>query len=354
MYFEENSKFQFFIIKDDEKSNTKKVASTKYYDVIGVSTDSAPDVIKKAYKKLLIKHHPDKGGSAEKFREIQEAYEILSDPEQRDIYDKYGEDGLKKGFYGNEENVVKKRKTPSLLYTIRVTLEDIYLGTTKSVEINREVLCKKCKGTGSKNCVDTNCNNCRGIGYKIGIVNSSFGLMQQKILCPGCNGKGNTLQEEDKCLECKGSKIIKEIKIISVDIDKGAPDGCRYNFTGEGNQNPGMEVGDLHVELFLEDKSIYERKGADLATTVDIDVVQSLGGFEIELKHLDGRSFYISNKPGEVTQPGTIKTIKDLGLPFYGSPLSYGNLYVSFNVVMPKVSKEISEKLLEVSLKILL
>lgn len=320
----------------------------KYYDTIGVDSSASPDQIKKAYKKLLIKHHPDKGGDPEKFRQIQEAYEVLSDPEQKDIYDKYGEDGLKKGYYDQNQNIVRKKKTPSLLYTIRVQLEDIYMGSAKDLEITREVNCIKCKGTGNKNCLDTTCTSCKGIGYKLQLINSNFGLMQQKALCPGCNGKGTNLQEEDRCQECKGNKIITEKKTIKVDIDKGAPDGHRYNFIGEGNHSPGFEAGDLHVELFLENKTIYERKGADLATTVEITVLQALGGFEIPLKHLDGRTFYIKNKKDEVTQPGTIKTVKECGLPFFGSPLTHGNLYVSFKIAMPKFSTEIQEKLLHV------
>lgn len=302
-----------------------------------------------------MKAHPDKGGDPKKFQEIQNAYEVLTDPEQKEVYDKYGEEGLKKGYSFNTTNTsTKKRKTASILYTIRVQLEEIYTGASRELEITRERLCKKCKGTGSKSGLSTSCNGCKGVGYQLLLQNTNMGMMQQKVKCPACSGTGSTLKEEDKCDDCNGLKIINEKKIITVDIEKGAPDGCRYNFSGEGNEKPEFETGDVHVEIFLENKSRFERKGADLATTLDITVIEALTHFEIELTHLDGRTIYIRNKKGEVVQPGSIKTLKDCGLPFHGSPYKHGNLYISFNVTMPVVSKEVQESLVEVSLLILI
>lgn len=174
-------------------------------------------------------------------------------------------------------------------------------------------------------------------------------MMGQKELCSVCNGKGNTLKDNDKCGDCNGAKIINEKKVIKVDVEKGAPDGCRYNFYGEGNEKEGMEIGDVHVEIFLENKTKFERKGADLATSVDITIIEALTKFEIPLKHLDGRTIYIRKKKDEIIQPGTIKTINECGLPFHQAPYRHGNLYISFNVVIPTLDKEVQEKLSEVS-----
>ncbi len=314
------------------------------------SADS--NLIRKAYRKLVLKHHPDKGGDKEKFQKIQNAYEILSDPDQKEIYDKYGEDGLKKGgeSFNNTSNI-KKRKAAASLYTIRVSLEEIYTGSTRELEISRDRFCKTCKGTGSKSGKSTTCSVCQGTGSRTVLVNTNFGLMQSKELCSGCSGTGSTLREDDKCTDCKGTQITNEKATIKVDIDKGAPDGCRYKFQGEGNDKVNYESGDVHVEIFFENKTMFQRKGADLFTTLDISIVDAFSeNFEYKLKHLDGRYIFIKSKNKEVIQPGSIKCLKDCGLPFYKSPYKFGNLYVSFNIVMPTLEKELQDKVSEVSL----
>ena len=329
---------------DNQENENKK--ESKLYDILGLDSNASANDIRKAYRKLVAKHHPDKGGDKEKFQELQNAYEILSDEEQRKTYDKYGEEGLKKGFNTNDQSQYSKPKAPTLLFTLRVQLEDIYTGIIKELEISRERKCIKCKGTGSKHCVNTTCDGCKGKGATAVLINTNIGLMQQKVKCMVCNGKGNILFDEDKCGDCDGKRIINDKKILNVEVEKGAPDGKRYNFQGEGNDKDGYETGDVHVELFLENKTRFERKGADLATTIQISIIEALTNFEIELIHLDGKPIYIRNK--EIIQPGTIKTIKDCGLPFYGKPFNYGNLYISFVVAFPKVDKDTQEKLLEV------
>ena len=332
---------------NDKKSTSSK--HTKFYELFGLDGTASSADIRKAYKKLLIKCHPDKGGDPVKFQEIQNAYEVLSDPNSKEIYDKYGEEGLKKGGGQSDSNLNKKAKAPSMLFTIRVNLEDIYTGLSRELEITRDRCCKACKGTGSKSCsTGYTCSGCRGTGQVLKLVNTNFGMMQSAADCSACGGKGTTISEDDKCGECKFTKLTADKKILIVEVEKGAPDGCRYTFSGEGNEKPGFEVGDVNVEIFLENKTKFERKGADLATTIDITIIEALTQFEIELKHLDGRTIYIQNKKGEVIQPGVVKTVKEAGLPFHGSPYKFGNLYVSFNVTMPKLEKEAQDALLEV------
>ena len=235
-----------------------------------------------------------------------------------------------------------------MLFTLRIQLDEIYTGVTKELEITVDKKCSACKGDGSKpNSIKYSCEACHGKGSQVILSKTPFGLVQQAIECNACEGKGKCASPSDICLDCNGKKIIPTKKKLRVEVEKGAPDGCKYKFSGEGNDAFGYETGDVHVELFLENKSIFERKGADLATTIDITVIEALTQFEIELTHLDGRKIYIKNKKGEVIQPGSIKTIYDAGMPFHTTPFKFGNLYISFNVIIPKLEGNNKEKLIE-------
>jgi len=330
---------------------------------MGVDKNASPQEIRKAYRKLVIKLHPDKGGDPEKFKEMQNAYEVLSDPKKREIYDKYGEEGLKEGggadfdpfdFFGgfggfgsrSRENV--KRKCKAKLVELKITLEDSYNGGRKEVEYDRRIICPKCKGSGSSNPnAKTTCSKCNGSGVRLVVQRHGPMIMQTQTTCDECNGEGKIIK--DKCKECKG-QMVKTIKRkIGVDLEKGVPDGHRYKMACEGDEYPEVETGDLIIEIFLQKHKDFIRKGADLLYKCEISLLEALTVVTLAITHLDGRRILIKSSPGEIIQPQTLKTEEELGMPFFNSPFRFGHLYIDFQIVFPdKLSDEQSNKITEI------
>ena len=310
---------------------------------MGVSKNATPDEIRKAHRKLVIKLHPDKGGDPEKFKEMQNAYEVLSDPKKREIYDRYGEEGLKDGggaefdpfdFFGgfgpfrSRSNQNVKRKCKAKLVELSITLEDSYNGGRKEVEYDRRIICPKCKGSGSSNPdAKTTCSKCNGTGMRMIVQKHGPMIMQTQTQCDECNGEGKIIK--DKCKECKG-KMVKIIK-RKIGVD------------------PDVETGDLIIEIFLKKHKDFIRKGADLVYKCEISLLEALTGVKIAITHLDGRRILIQSKPGEIIQPQTLKTVEELGMPFFNSPFRFGNLYIDFQIAFPdKLTDEQSQKITKI------
>jgi DnaJ family protein A protein 2 len=284
----------------------KEVSNSRYYEILEVDKKASADDIRKSYRKKAVKMHPDKGGDQNLFQELQHAYEILSDPDKREVYDKYGEEGLKEGRGegggdgmdifdlltggGGGRGKPQKKKTQSKLQTVKCTLEEIYKGTKKYLEISRYRICQTCKGSGSKEVgANTKCQGCQGKGMKMIVRQIQGGYIQQTAECPDCKGEGSVIKEKDKCTGCKAQKCIQVKKVVEIDLDKGANDGKRYTFAGESDEVPGAEPGDIIVEIQVEKHKKFIRKGADLVYTVDITLLEALTGFEFVLEHLDGK-----------------------------------------------------------------
>ena len=229
----------------------------------------------------------------------------------------------------------RKRKCKSRLVQLKITLEDAYNGGKKTVDFQRKRNCKKCKGTGSANPAATaKCSGCNGKGVKLITQRMGNMLLQTTTTCPDCSGEGQMIKE--KCKDCKGEKICSETKILEIELDKGVPDGHRYNFPLEGDQLPDVEAGDIVVEIFLEKNKHFIRKGADLVYKARITLLQALTGFNFVLTHLDGRKILIQNKENDIIKPGQLKTIKELGMPFFERNYAHGNLYLDFEIVFPE------------------
>ena len=331
---------------------------------MGIDKNATPQEIRKAYRKLAIKLHPDKGGDPEKFKEMQNAYEVLSDPKKREIYDKYGEEGLKDGgmgdfdpfdFFGGlggfgrsrgSQNVKKKCRAKRI--ELSITLEDSYNGGKKEVTYDRRIVCPKCKGSGSSNPdAKTTCSKCNGTGMRMIIQRHGPMIMQTQTQCDECHGEGRIIK--DKCKECNGNMVKTVKRKINVDLDKGVPDGHRYKMAEEGDEYPDVETGDLIIEIFLKKHKDFIRKGADLVYKCEISLLEALTGVKFAITHLDGRRILIQSGPGEIIQPETLKTVEELGMPFFNSPARYGNLYIDFQIAFPdKLSDDQSKKIAEI------
>ncbi|KAG0196992.1 hypothetical protein BGX33_001036 [Mortierella sp. NVP41] len=288
-------------------------ADTKYYDALGVSPNASETEIKKAYKKLAMQFHPDKNseeGAGDKFKDICHAYEILSDPEKRQAYDRFGKDGPKNGGFGQGldprdifslmfggdgsfftftiggAGPSSDRKRPlrdDVIHKLQVTFEYLYTGTKKILSVQKNAIC----------------------GFRDGRL--GLGAMQQvQTACPSCQGEGIYIREKHRWKNCKEAKIINEKKVVEVNIEKGAG-GSRFG-----------------------------RQGNDLAAKVKVSLTEALCGFsKVLLTHLDSRGIYVEHPRGEVIRPGQIRRISGEGMPKRNLPPEKGDLFVKFDIEFP-------------------
>jgi len=336
----------------------KKSNNTRYYEVLGVSKNASQDDLKKAYKKAAIKIHPDKGGDPEKFKELAQAYEVLSDPEKREIYDQYGEDALKEGmgggggghdpfdifssffggspFGGGSSRGRRQRRGEDVVHPLKVSLEDLYVGISKKLSLSRNVLCSKCNGKGSKSGASMKCAGCQGTGMKVTIRHLGPSMIQQmQHACNDCKGTGETISDKDRCPQCKGEKVVQEKKVLEVIVEKGMQNGQRITFPGEADEAPDTATGDIVFVLQQKEHPKFKRKGDDLFVEHTLSLTEALCGFQFALTHLDGRQLLIKSNPGEVVKPDSFKGINDEGMPMYQRPFMKGKLYIHFTVDFP-------------------
>ena len=272
----------------DMHQEEKDVDTNKLYELLEVDKKASKDEIKKAYRKIARKAHPDKGGDPEVFKDINNAYEILSDDQKRATYDKYGLDGLQNGgpggpggfedifgsFFGGgprRQQSQGTKKTKPVGREVTVTLEDVYNGKVVKLPMQKRVCCEACSGQGGKNVKV--CPDCKGQGYKMRTQMIGPGMIQQsQVPCQKCNSEGKYFEEKDRCKVCKGEKIKTVEKTLEIPIDRGTPSDKTILFAGEGNEAPGAMAGDLHVKVTVKDHPIFSRKGADLLMSKKISL----------------------------------------------------------------------------------
>lgn len=342
------------------------MSDTKLYDVLNVPPSASDAEIKKSYRKLAKEFHPDKNPAAgDKFKEISFAYEILSDPKKKDVYDRYGLEALQNGmqdggppgdlishllggFFGGGRR--GPRKAEDTVHPLKVTLEDLYNGKTSKLQLNRCVTCSTCRGKGSISGVTKPCRGCEGRGYKT--MYSQIGrrmVQEMRMKCNDCNGERSVIPDKDKCTACSGSKMINEAKILEVFVEKGMRNGEKIIFKGEGDQANADEPGDVIIILQEQPHSKFKREGSDLYMIVEIELTEALCGFAFTVKHLDGRNLVVRCPPGKVVNPDSVMGLEDEGMPLLRNPCEHGNLYIKFNVAFPSnhFSDEAKLKVLE-------
>jgi DnaJ family protein A protein 2 len=338
------------------------VKETELYDRLGVATDANSEDIKKAYRKMAIKYHPDKNPNnpeAEaKFKEISEAYEVLSDDQKRQMYDKYGKEALKEGgfsghsahdifeqffgggfssFFGGAQRRGPQR-TEDIAHELQASLEDLYKGKQTKLSVTRNIICPGCTGNGTKSGANAGkCKGCEGRCIRLIIKQLGPGMIQQmQTVCPDCGGKGEQIKEEDKCTQCKGKKVIKDKKVLTVYVDKGMKHGQKIVFSGEADEAPGMEPGDIVFVIVEKKHDVFKRNGNDLYMEVTIPLVEALAGFSFTIPHLDDRVLLVKSEKGDVITPGETRMIPNEGMPKHKSPFEKGNLYLHFTIEFPK------------------
>ncbi len=350
-----------------------------YYETLGLEKDSSPEEIKSAYRKLAKKYHPDvseetKEVAEAKFKEVSEAYEVLSDPEKRETYDRYGSDAINSQFsgggfswddftrgedisdifgdifgnfggFGGRSNSKNRgpRQGNSLRMDIEISLLDALNGLTKKVEIPHTVKCKKCEGTGAKDGKTISCTQCKGSGQVRTVRQTMFGNMVSVSDCPKCRGTGKSF--EVKCPDCRGSGYNQETTKVEVKISKGVDDGSTLTLRGMGDASPeGGQPGDLYVIIHVKKNDAFDRDGANLWTGITTTYPRLVLGGSEEIRTLEGEKAILNIPKG--TQVGSVLRLNGKGMPRSLDSSSRGDLFVRVKINVPKkISKEDAELL---------
>jgi len=325
-----------------------------------VAPTATVDEIKKAYRKLAVKCHPDKNKSeeaADQFKEITAAYEILSDQEKRELYDKYGEEGLKEGMggFGMGDDILSqlfgrhpffgggggpgrgrggKPKGEDEVQRYPISLEDLYNGKAAKLSLERNILCTACEGTGAKKGVTpTKCRGCNGVGIRLMQRRVGPGFVTQyQTACDECQGRGQAYASKDQCTQCNGKRVAPEKKTINLDIERGSPQHHKIILRGEADEAPGTIAGDVVVVLDQIKHELFQRDGDHLFMEKEISLYEALCGFSFTITHLDKRELLVNSTPGEIIKPGDLKVIEGEGMPHHKRPYEMGNLYIKFSV----------------------
>ncbi len=332
-----------------------------YYEVLGVNKSAGEDEIKKAYRKLAKKYHPDANPgdktAEEKFKEVNEAYEVLSDTQKRAQYDQFGHAAFDQsmgggggGFYGGGDfdmgdifsmfgfggGSASRRNGPmkgrDLNITIQISFEEAVFGCKKDIQVNVTDTCDTCNGTGAKPGTHAEtCRKCNGTGQERVVQQSIFGTMQTTRTCSVCHGTGKTIKEP--CTTCRGTGYIKKTKKYEINIPKGIDHGQTIRLSGKGEAGiNGGGYGDLLVTVYVKPHTYFVRKGMDIYSEKTISFTEAILGGEITINTVYGEEKY-TVKAG--TQPNTVITLKNCGVPSIRNDKIKGNQIVTLKVSIP-------------------
>lgn len=317
-----------------------------FYKILEVNKNAELKEIKSSYRKLSAKYHPDKNPgnkeAQEKFIKINKAYETLTDPEKKKIYDIYGEEGLEKEGQLSERG---KPRGQNSNVELEVDLEDFYNSSTKKINIQKNAVCKQCHGTGGKLGETHQCPKCKGRGQVIEDVDTGMGFsLKMQNQCSKCKGRGIVFKET--CPHCKGKRVILENKEFVIEVEKGMKNMEKIVFPRESEQHPDLVPGDLVVTLKQRPHHFFiDRKENDLYATINLNLKEALLGYKKSFRHLDNRLIEVtSNKP---VQPFEVRVLDNEGMPHHNYSSNKGKLYLKQNVRLPSRLTEEEKKLIE-------
>ncbi|OAB57924.1 molecular chaperone DnaJ [Phormidium willei BDU 130791] len=351
-----------------------------YYELLSVSRTADKDEIKRAFRRLARKYHPDvnkEEGAEEKFKEINRAYEVLSDPEKRARYDRFGEAGVGSGvpgagfsdfsdipggfadifetFFGGFSNTsqTRRRSGPTrgddLRLDLKLDFREAVFGGEKEIRISHLETCGTCGGTGAKpGTRPKTCGTCSGSGQVRRATRTPFGSFTQVSVCPTCNGTGQVI--EDQCATCSGKGQLQVAKKLKITIPAGVDNGTRLRVQSEGDAGKrNGPPGDLYVYLFVNDDSEFQRDGINILSEIKVSYLQAILGCKIPVNTVDGE-VEVTIPAG--TQPGRVITLEERGVPRLGNPVSRGDHLLTVHIDIPtKVNaeeRELLEKLAKI------
>lgn len=350
--------------------------------LLGLDKSADERQIKKAYRSLSKKYHPDKNPDDEsaknKFVEVAEAYEVLSDDELRKVYDQYGHEGVKQrrqgGGGGGGQNPFDlfsrffgggghfgqgQRRGPNMEVRIQVPLKDFYTGAQHEFKLEKQAICDKCEGSGSEDGQREKCRKCSGHGMVIQKHQLAPGIFQQmQMQCDMCAGRGSTVKH--KCKKCSGERVVRTEETVEIAVERGMPRGARLNYENEADESPDWAAGDLLVQVMettaqisadeasRTDGTFFRRKDQNLFWREVLSLREAwMGDWTRNLTHLDGHIVQLSRKKGQVVQPGAVEVVAGEGMPIYGwegEGPEFGALHVEYVVVLPDQMDSAMEK----------
>ncbi|MCL2874062.1 MAG: molecular chaperone DnaJ [Defluviitaleaceae bacterium] len=347
-----------------------------YYDTLGISKGAGEDEIKKAYRNMAKKYHPDANQGDEsaekKFKEVSEAYDVLSDAKKRETYDRFGHAAFDQsagggagGFYGGGMNFDmsdifetvfggdifgsgRRRSGPrrgaDLQTSLKITFEESFFGVEKEIQVSANETCETCKGTGSKpGSAAESCKQCGGSGQERVHQQTLFGTMASVRTCSLCKGEGKIIR--NPCQTCKGTAKVRKNKKLQVAVPKGIESGQSIRLSGRGEPGEkGGPSGDLLVTIYVSPHNVFKRNGDDLYLEVPVTFVQAALGYDITIPTMADPERH-TIKAG--TQTGTVVTIKGKGMPNVRNPKSSGNIVATLKVSVPTNLNEKQKQLLK-------
>jgi molecular chaperone DnaJ len=356
------------------------MAKKDYYEVLGVGKDADAAAIKKAYRRLAIKYHPDKNPddkkAEEKFKEAAEAYEVLSDPDKKARYDRFGHAGMSGGggfsgegmtmddifqqfgdifgdsgfgsFFGGgragaSTSRSRGQRGANLRIKVKLTLEEIASGVNKKIKVRKQVVCDSCRGSGAKDAGSVNtCSTCRGSGYVRQIKNTFLGQMQTTTTCPTCGGSGQVVTAN--CTKCKGDGRVYDEETIEIEIPAGVEEGMQLSLRGKGNAGlRGGPAGDLLISIEEKSHEYLQRDGMNLVYELYLNFADAALGTSVEVPTIESK---VKIKVPAGTQSGKIFRLKGKGLPSVQS-YNKGDQLIHVNVWTPKKLNNEEKALLE-------